>query len=123
MSSSHAVVCTECSLVRMVVRVSVTVVEMAHEPPEPYRMRNADESRCVKCNSGALYGMPGVQEGTYFNRNPERIAELERLIETVPEKVFIWWEKPEHSDRFPDHIGYLEEWISEHEKRQTEESA
>ena len=49
-------VCVRCEIEFRVRRVGVAVIEMAYEPPIPYRITQADLLRCPQCGQEIVTG-------------------------------------------------------------------
>ena len=49
-------ICLKCQMEMRIVRVGVTVVEMFLDPPEPYRVWNADVVECPMCKNRVATG-------------------------------------------------------------------
>ena len=101
-------ICSKCGISMEVHMQGVTVIEMAHNPPEPYTMIMADEYKCRSCDCkviGAFGNEPFSQYG-----NVEFKAMLEIAIRN-PMKIRIEWEHLPSAHQSEDPVAYLIEWL------------
>ena len=96
------IICVHCSLEMPVVKIGVTVVEMAFSPPSPYCFWSGDLQRCRVCGRGSI-GKHALE--TFHHQE----GFWDRLDDTPDDMLHIVWERVAHSKQRMDGIAYLRE--------------
>lgn len=86
-------ICIDCQTEMRLDEIGVVLVEMAFDPPTPYRLWSADTSKCPGCGKVVVNRFANRP---YAYHHQEDFAELlQGAIDNTNLKVFYCYEKPQ----------------------------